>query len=212
MPSPLPDLNQGNSRPPRVNLIGLRRCPRSAQPPRLRRRSATGRRPSPPAPAHLRAQAATSTACRVARGGGGMPAGKLLPVRIGDVYVETLPAVPAVGSEPTSVFGRERPQEAAGVEQVADVFSRAQETILSIATTTAAVLEKAGRAAVHHESLEVEFGIAFSGWSSRRRSPGLQSACQRSSGTRGVLRRHSTSSSPCSGVSSTMSFGCSPSF
>ncbi len=141
-----------------------------------------------------------------------MPAGKLLPVRIGDVYVETLPAAPAVGSEPTSVVGRERPQEAAGVEQVADVFSCAQETILSIATTTAAVLEKAGRAAVHHESLEVEFGIAFSGWSSRRRSLGLQSACQRSSGTRGVLRRHSTSSSPCSGVSSTMSFGCRPSF
>ena len=93
-----------------------------------------------------------------------MPAGKLLPVRIGDVdvYVETLPAAPAVGSEPTSGFGRQRPQEAAGVEGVADVFSRAQETILSIATTTAAVLEKAGRAAVHPESLEVEFGIAFS--------------------------------------------------
>jgi len=77
-------------------------------------------------------------------GRGRMPAGTLLPVRIGDVdvYVETLPPAPAVGSEPTSVLGRERPQDAAGVEQVADVFSRAQETILSIATTTASVLEK----------------------------------------------------------------------
>ena len=90
-----------------------------------------------------------------------MPAGKLLPVRIGDVdvYVETTPLVPPVGSEQTA-FGRKPPQE--GVEQVADVFSRAQETILSIATTTAAVLEKAGRGAVHPESLEVQFGIAFS--------------------------------------------------
>jgi hypothetical protein len=62
-----------------------------------------------------------------------MPAGKLLPVRIGDVdvYVETLPPAPVVGSEPTSVFGRERPQEAAGVEGVADVFSRARETTTS---------------------------------------------------------------------------------
>jgi len=80
-----------------------------------------------------------------------MPAGKLLPVRIGDVdvYVETTPLAPPVGSEQTA-FGRKPPQE--GVEHVADVFARAQETILSIATTTAAVLEKAGRAAVHPET------------------------------------------------------------
>ena len=55
-----------------------------------------------------------------------MPAGKLLPVRIGDadVYVDTLPAAVPWAPSPTSVFGRQRPQEAAGVEQVADVFSR----------------------------------------------------------------------------------------
>ena len=34
-----------------------------------------------------------------------MPAGKLLPVRIGDVCVETLPAAPAVGSEPPRCIG-----------------------------------------------------------------------------------------------------------
>ena len=41
-----------------------------------------------------------------------MPAGKLIPVRIGDVdvYVETMPPAPLVGSEQTA-FGRQRPQE-----------------------------------------------------------------------------------------------------
>jgi hypothetical protein len=92
-----------------------------------------------------------------------MPAGKLIPVRIGDVdvYIETMPPVPLVGSEQTA-FGRQRPQEGEAVEKVADVFARAQDAILSIATTTASVLEKAAKAAVHPETLEVEFGIAFS--------------------------------------------------
>lgn len=55
-----------------------------------------------------------------------MPAGKLLPVRIGDVdvYVDTLPTAPAVGSEPHLGLRPAAPQEAAGVEQVADVFPR----------------------------------------------------------------------------------------
>ena len=63
-----------------------------------------------------------------------MPAGKLIPVRIGDVdvYVETMPPAPLVGSEQTA-FGRQRPREGEAVDKVADVFARAQDTILSIA-------------------------------------------------------------------------------
>jgi hypothetical protein len=85
-------------------------------------------------------------------------ANRFIPARVGDVEV-LIETTPVPGTEPT-VFGRQPPKE--GAEEVADVFSKAQATILSIATTTAAVLDKASRAAVHPESLAVEFGLKFS--------------------------------------------------
>ena len=86
-------------------------------------------------------------------------ANRFIPARVGDVEV-LIETTPVPGTEPTSILGRQPPKEGAG--EVADVFSKAQATILSIATTTAAVLDKASRAAVHPETLAVEFGIKFS--------------------------------------------------
>jgi hypothetical protein len=91
--------------------------------------------------------------------GGSAVANRFIPARVGDVEV-LIETTPVPGTEPTGVRGRQPPKE--GAENVADVFSKAQATILSIATTTAAVLEKASRAAVHPETLAVEFGLRFS--------------------------------------------------
>jgi hypothetical protein len=85
-------------------------------------------------------------------------AGQLIPVRVGEieVLVETMPVA---GTQPTSVLGK-RSSEV--VDQMGNAFDRAQTAILNIATSTAQVMEKAARTAVHPETLAVEFGLKFS--------------------------------------------------
>ncbi|MGW2740891.1 CU044_2847 family protein [Streptomyces sp. NPDC001450] len=82
--------------------------------------------------------------------------GMYIPVEVGGVQV----LVEAVdvrlpGSEPTAT----RPGNLAG--HVRDAFEQAQSTIVEIATSTAAALRQAGRAA-RPDALEVEFGVKFS--------------------------------------------------
>jgi hypothetical protein len=83
-----------------------------------------------------------------------MAASRLIPVRVGDIDIG-VEVVPVVGTEPTA----SRTGHAA--EHVADAFTRAQDTILEIAKTTAHTINKAG-AAVRPDHLEVEFGLKFS--------------------------------------------------
>jgi hypothetical protein len=85
---------------------------------------------------------------------------RFIAARVGDVEV-LVETSPTPGTEPTGAFRRTFSE--AGAEEAADVFSRAQAAILNIATSTAAVLEKASRAAVRPETLAVEFGLKFSG-------------------------------------------------
>jgi hypothetical protein len=84
----------------------------------------------------------------------GVVAGRLIPIRVGDVEIE-VEAVPAVGTEPTS----SKMTRAAG--NVAEAFSQAQATIVEVARSTAQVIECAG-AAARPDRVEVEFGLKFS--------------------------------------------------
>ena len=79
---------------------------------------------------------------------------RLIAVRVGGVVIEA-EAVPVAGTEPTSG----RVSKAAG--EVTDAFARAQETIVEVAQSTAAVIERAG-AAARPDRVEVEFGLKFS--------------------------------------------------
>jgi len=81
-------------------------------------------------------------------------AGRLIPVRVGDVEIE-VEAVPVTGTEPTSG----RAAKAAG--NVLDAFARAQDTIVAVAESTAQVIDRAGTAA-RPDRLQVEFGLSFS--------------------------------------------------
>ena len=80
--------------------------------------------------------------------------GQLIPVRVGDIEVQ-VEAVRVPGTEPTS--GR----AARAAEDVRDAFSRAQETIIEVAKSTAEMIDRAGTA-VRPDRVEVEFGLKFS--------------------------------------------------
>lgn len=82
-----------------------------------------------------------------------MAGGQLIPVRIGDIEVQ-VEAVRVPGTEPTS--GR----AARAAEDVRDAFSRAQETIIEVAKSTAEMIDRAGTA-VRPDRVEVEFGLKF---------------------------------------------------
>ena len=81
-------------------------------------------------------------------------AGRLISVRVGDVEIE-VEAVPVAGTEPTSG----KSTRAAG--NVTEAFSRAQETIVEVARSTAQMIERAG-ATARPDRVEVEFGLKFS--------------------------------------------------
>jgi NTP-dependent ternary system trypsin peptidase co-occuring protein len=79
---------------------------------------------------------------------------RLIPLRVGGIDIE-VEAVPVAGTEPTS--GR----VTRAAEGVADAFGRAQQTIVEVARSTAAMIERAGTAA-RPDRVEVEFGLKFS--------------------------------------------------
>jgi hypothetical protein len=81
-------------------------------------------------------------------------AGRLIPVRVGDVVIE-VEAVPVAGTEPTSG------KMARAAESAADAFNRAQETIVEVARSAAQVIERAG-AAARPDRVGVESGLKFS--------------------------------------------------
>lgn len=83
-----------------------------------------------------------------------MAGSRLIAVQVGGMVIEA-EAVPVAGTEPTSG----RVSKAAG--EVADAFARAQETIVEVARSTAAVIERAG-AAARPDRVELEFGLKFS--------------------------------------------------
>jgi hypothetical protein len=83
-----------------------------------------------------------------------MAAGRLIPVRVGDIEIE-VEAVPVAGTEATSG----KTAKAAG--NVLEAFSRAQDAIIEVARSTAQMIEKAGTAA-RPDRVEVEFGLKFS--------------------------------------------------
>ena len=84
----------------------------------------------------------------------GLVAGQLIPVRVGDIQIE-VEAVWVAGTEPTSSGKTGR---AAG--NVLEAFTRAQETILEVAKSTAQMIDRAGSAA-RPDRVEVEFGLKF---------------------------------------------------
>jgi hypothetical protein len=85
--------------------------------------------------------------------GWGVAASRLIPVRVGDIEIE-VEAVPVAGTEPTSG----KAAKAAG--SVLEAFGRAQEAIIEVAKSTAAMIERAG-AAGRPDRVEVEFGLKF---------------------------------------------------
>jgi hypothetical protein len=83
-----------------------------------------------------------------------MAAGRLIPVRVGDIEIE-VEAVPVAGTE--AVSGRA--ERAAG--SVLEAFGRAQDAIIEVARSTAQMIDKAG-AAARPDRMDVEFGLKFS--------------------------------------------------
>jgi Trypsin-co-occurring domain 1 len=81
-------------------------------------------------------------------------AGRLIPVRVGDIEI-AVEAVPVAGTEPTAG----RPARAAG--SVLEAFGRAQDAIIEVARSTAEMIDRAG-AAARPDRVEVEFGLKFS--------------------------------------------------
>jgi hypothetical protein len=80
--------------------------------------------------------------------------GRLIPVRVGDIEIE-VETVPVAGTEQTS--GRaER-----ALEHAQDAFTRAQDTIVEIARSTAVMIGKTAGAA-RPDQVAVEFGLKFS--------------------------------------------------
>jgi hypothetical protein len=84
---------------------------------------------------------------------GVVAAGKLIPVRVGDIQIE-VEAVPVAGTEPTSGTTA----RAAG--NVLEAFGRAQDAIIEVAKSTAQMIDKAGVA--RPARVDVEFGLKFS--------------------------------------------------
>jgi Trypsin-co-occurring domain 1 len=74
-------------------------------------------------------------------------------VRVGNIEVQ-VEAVRVAGTEPTSG------KAARAAEGVRDAFSRAQETIIEVAKSTAEMIDRAGTVA-RPDRVEVEFGLKF---------------------------------------------------
>jgi hypothetical protein len=87
-------------------------------------------------------------------GVGVVAAGRLIPVRVGDIEIE-VETVPVAGTEAT--FGRA--EKAAG--SALEAFGRAQDAIIEVARSTAQMIEKAG-ASARPDRVDVEFGLKFS--------------------------------------------------
>lgn len=83
-----------------------------------------------------------------------MAAGKLIPIRVDGVEIE-VETVPVTGTEPTSG----KVSKVAG--DALDAFGRAQQTIVAVANSTAAMIDGTG-AAARPDGVEVEFGLKFS--------------------------------------------------
>ena len=83
-----------------------------------------------------------------------MAANRLIPVKVGDIEVE-VEAVQVAGTEATSG----KAARAAG--NVLDAFSRAQDTIIEVARSTAEMIDRAGTMA-RPNRVDVEFGLKFS--------------------------------------------------
>jgi hypothetical protein len=81
-------------------------------------------------------------------------AGRLISVQVGDTEI-AVEAVAVAGTEATAG----RLSKAAG--GVAEAFSRAQDTIIEVARSTAEMIDRAG-AAARPDRVEVEFGLKFS--------------------------------------------------
>jgi hypothetical protein len=81
-------------------------------------------------------------------------AGRLIPVRVGNIEIE-VEAVPVAGTETTAG----RAAKAAG--SVLEAFGRAQDAIIEVARSTAEMIDRAG-AAVRPDRVDVEFGLKFS--------------------------------------------------
>lgn len=86
--------------------------------------------------------------------GGVSVAGRLIPVRVGDVEIEA-EVVPVAGTEATSGHAER------AAENIQGAFQRAQDAIVEVAKSTAAMIEKAGPG-VRPDRVEVEFGLKFS--------------------------------------------------
>lgn len=83
-----------------------------------------------------------------------MAGSRSIVVRVGDIDLE-VEAVPVTGTEPT----KGRMAKVAG--STLEAFSRAQETIIEVAKSTAEMIDKAG-AAARPDRVDVEFGLKFS--------------------------------------------------
>lgn len=80
-----------------------------------------------------------------------MVAGRPIRVQVGDIEVLAQTVV-VPGSEPTSAV----------TDRVLDAFDRAQEVIVEVARSTAAVIEKAAVRAARPDHVEIEFSLGFS--------------------------------------------------
>jgi hypothetical protein len=80
-----------------------------------------------------------------------MVAGRPITVQVGDVEV-LAQTVPVPGTEPTSAVA----------DRVLEAFDRAQEVIVEMARSTAAVIERAAARAARPDHVEIEFSLGFS--------------------------------------------------
>jgi hypothetical protein len=78
-------------------------------------------------------------------------AGRPITVQVGNIEV-LAQTVPVPGTEPTSAV----------TNRVLEAFDRAQEVIVEIARSTAAVIEKAAAQAARPDHVEIEFSLGFS--------------------------------------------------
>jgi Trypsin-co-occurring domain 1 len=80
-------------------------------------------------------------------------AGRLIPIRIGEV--EVLVEVTSLpGSEPTSGIDK-------ASERVANAYQKAQATILEVAASTVDTLGRLAKRSARPDQIEVEFGLKF---------------------------------------------------
>lgn len=83
-----------------------------------------------------------------------MASSRLIPIRVGDIEIEA-ETVLVAGTEPTSSRASKI------VENASDAFDRAQETIIAVARSTAASIDRMGVAA-RPDRVDLEIGLKFS--------------------------------------------------